>query len=76
MFFRRGTRSMGAPSYALFGAYFPHWLLSAVLGIVAALAAHRLFVATGWSRTVPFQLAVCGALGLVAAVLVWTLGAG
>ncbi|RXN86121.1 hypothetical protein C7R54_20490 [Achromobacter aloeverae] len=67
---------MGAPSYALFGAYFPHWLFSAVLGIFVALAAHRLFVATGWSRTIPLQLSVCTAIGLVAAVLAWALGAG
>ncbi|HEY0296490.1 MAG TPA: hypothetical protein VGC69_14270 [Bordetella sp.] len=67
---------MGAPSYALFGAYFPHWLLSAVAGVAAALAGHRLFVMTGWSETVPYPLSVCTAIGLVAGVLVWGIGTG
>ena len=35
----------GAPSYVIFGAYLPRWLLAGLIGIVAALVAHRLFVA-------------------------------
>lgn len=66
----------GAPSSALFGAYFPFWLLSAVMGIVGALVAHRVFVATGWARTVPYQLSVCTAIGVVVGVLVWLSGTG
>lgn len=34
-----GCGSRGAPSYVLFGAYFPRWLLSAVIGAAAALVA-------------------------------------
>ncbi|WP_157130993.1 hypothetical protein [Burkholderia savannae] len=34
-----GCGSHGAPSYVLFGAYFPRWLLSAVIGAAAALVA-------------------------------------
>ncbi|ASD81939.1 hypothetical protein [Burkholderia gladioli] len=71
-----GCVSRGAPAYELFGAYFPLWLLSAVLGVIAAIVAHRVFVATGWAATVPYQLAVCSALGLVVAVIVWLAGTG
>ncbi|MPV69125.1 hypothetical protein [Burkholderia sp. BE17] len=71
-----GCASHGAPSYVLFGAYFPLWLVSAIVGIVGAIGAHRVFVATGWAATVPYQLAVCTAIGLVIAVIVWLTGTG
>ncbi|EAY64590.1 hypothetical protein BCPG_02923 [Burkholderia cenocepacia PC184] len=35
-----------------------------------------MFVATGWAATVPYQLAVCTAIGLVVAVIVWLTGTG
>jgi hypothetical protein len=71
-----GCVARGAPSIALFGAYFPFWLLSSVTGIVGALVAHRAFIATGWVRTVPYQLSVCTAIGVVVGVLVWLSGTG
>ena len=43
----------GAPSYVIFGAYFPRWLLAGLIGIVAALVAHRLFVAKAWNGKLP-----------------------
>ncbi len=72
----QGCASRGAPSYEIFGAYFPLWLLSGVLGVVGALIAHRVFVATGWAQTVPLQLSVCVAIGLTVAALVWLSGTG
>jgi hypothetical protein len=71
-----GCAARGAPSLALFGAYFPFWLLSSVTGIVGALIAYRTFVAAGWVRRVPNQLAVCTAIGIVVGVLAWLLGTG
>jgi uncharacterized membrane protein YeaQ/YmgE (transglycosylase-associated protein family) len=71
-----GCAAHGAPSLALFGAYFPFWLLSAVTGIVGALVAHRIFIATGWVRAVPYQLSVCTAIGIVVGVLIWLQGTG
>lgn len=71
-----GCVAGGAPSYTLFGAYFPFWLLSAVTGVAGALVAHRAFVATGWVREVPYQLSVCTAIGIVVGVLVWLCGTG
>lgn len=72
----QGCTLHGAPSYEIFGAYFPLWLLSAVLGIAGALIAHRIFVSTGWALIVPFQLFVCVAIGLTVAVLFWLSGTG
>lgn len=72
----QGCTLRGAPSYEIFGAYFPLWLLSAVIGLVGALIAHRLFVSTGWAQIVPFQLSVCVAIGLTVAVLFWLSGTG
>ncbi|ANB77636.1 hypothetical protein AYM40_32270 [Paraburkholderia phytofirmans OLGA172] len=72
----QGCTLRGAPSYEIFGAYFPLWLLSAVVGFVGALIAHRIFVSTGWAQIVPFQLAVCVAIGLTVAALFWLSGTG
>ena len=72
----QGCTLHGAPSYEIFGAYFPLWLLSAVLGLAGALIAHRIFVSTGWAQIVPFQLFVCVAIGLTVAVLFWLSGTG
>lgn len=71
-----GCASHGAPTYMLFGAYFPFWLLSAAVGVAGALVAHRVFVATGWVRIVPYQLSVCTAIGLAVGTVVWLSGTG
>lgn len=66
----------GAPSFSLFGAYFPLWLLSALVGIVGAVISYRLFIKTGWAETVRFQLLVNTAIGVMIAEIVWLLGTG
>lgn len=66
----------GAPSFSLFGAYFPLWLLSALIGILGAVITWRVFVATGWAETVRFQLLVNTAIGLMIAEIVWLVGSG
>jgi hypothetical protein len=65
-----------APSFSLVGAYFPVWLASAVIGALAALIARLVFVATGLSTVLPFQLFVCAAIGTLAGILIWLLWAG
>ncbi|HEX7908286.1 MAG TPA: hypothetical protein VF534_09390 [Paraburkholderia sp.] len=72
----QGCTLRGAPSYEIFGAYFPLWLLSAVVGLFGALVAHRIFVSTGWAQVVPLQLSVCLAIGLMVGVLCWLSGTG
>lgn len=66
----------GAPSLSLFGAYFPLWLLSALVGIAGALVTWRIFVTTGWADTVRWQLLVNTAIGLMIAEIVWLIGTG
>ena len=71
-----GCAAQGAPSFILFGAYFPAWMFCAVIGIVIALASRVGMVATGLSDTMPFQLFVCASIGLIAAACAWMLWFG
>jgi hypothetical protein len=71
-----GCAAQGAPSFILFGAYFPAWMLCAVIGIAGALAARIGMVTTGLSDTLPFQLFVCTAIGLIVAISAWLLWFG
>jgi hypothetical protein len=68
-----GCSSVGAPSFELFGAFFPAWLFCGVIGVVGAAAARGIFVASGLSHLVPYQLFVCTAIGIAAACLAWQL---
>jgi hypothetical protein len=71
-----GCGAAGAPSYDLFGAFFPAWLLCGTVGIAGAAAARVVFVSTGLAHTLPYQLAVCTAIGVITALLVWLVGFG
>jgi hypothetical protein len=66
----------GAPSFDLFGAFFPAWLLCGIIGIAGAAVARVVFVSTGVANTLPYQLAVCTAIGVITAILVWLVGFG
>jgi hypothetical protein len=61
----------GAPSYMLFGAFFPAWMLCALIGILAAVAARAVMVSSGLARILPFQLFVCASIGLIVALILW-----
>jgi hypothetical protein len=71
-----GCSGGSAPSFDLFGAFFPAWLLCGVIGIAGAAVARVVFVSTGLANTLPYQLAVCAAIGVITALLVWTVGFG
>jgi hypothetical protein len=71
-----GCTAQGAPSFILFGAYFPAWMFCAVIGILGGLAARIAMVATGLSEALPFQLFVCVSIGLIVAVSAWLLWFG
>lgn len=66
-----GCGQRGAPSFVLFGAYFPAWMLCALIGITGAIAARSIFVASGLSGILPLQLLVCTAIGACVALLTW-----
>jgi hypothetical protein len=71
-----GCSGGSAPSFDLFGAFFPAWLLCGVIGIAGAAVARVVFVSTGLANVLPYQLAVCTAIGVITAVLVWLVGFG
>jgi len=66
-----GCVSQGAPSFVLFGAYFPEWMLLAVIGVLAGATARAAMVATGLAATIPFQLLCCTAIGVTTAIVSW-----
>src|ERR1700733_13008045 len=68
-----GGCSTGAPSFVLFGAFFPAWMLCGTLGIIGAGVARAGFVASGLSDSLPYQLFVCSAVGVIVALFAWLL---
>jgi len=66
----------GAPSIPIAGAYFPAWLLCALLGVVGAAVARAVFVMTGVAQLLPLQLFVCTAIGAAVAALLWWVWVG
>ncbi|MBO9647489.1 MAG: hypothetical protein J7605_03200 [Variovorax sp.] len=66
----------GAPSIPLAGAYFPAWLLCALVGVVGAAVARALFVTSGVAQLLPLQLFVCTAIGAAIAALLWWVWVG
>jgi hypothetical protein len=67
------TGCTGAPTLTLAGAYFPAWLLCAILAVLVAIAAHILMSVTKLSDRIPFESAVCASLGVIAALALWRL---
>ncbi len=66
-----GCSRVGAPSFVLLGAFFPDWMFCALLGIAVAIVARIVFVVTGLSGILPYQLFVCLSVGFVFAFLAW-----
>ncbi|GJE45682.1 YtcA family lipoprotein [Methylobacterium soli] len=68
-----GCSDRGAPSFTLVGAFFPAWMLFALIGIAVAIGARAIFVASGLAVVLPNQLFVCAAIGVGFALLAWLL---
>jgi uncharacterized membrane protein YeaQ/YmgE (transglycosylase-associated protein family) len=66
-----GCSSAGAPSFELFGAFFPAWMLSALIGIIGAASTRAVLTTPTFYDSIPFQLAVCTAVGVIVALVVW-----
>lgn len=66
-----GCSSVGAPSFDLFGAFFPAWMLCALIGIVAAVCAQMVLATPRFNDVVPVRLAVCAAVGVLVGLLTW-----
>src|ERR1700757_3658840 len=63
----------GAPSVTIAGAYFPAWLLCAVIAVVVAIFIRVLMFATRLADYIPCHLAVCCSLGAIVALILWNL---
>jgi hypothetical protein len=61
----------GAPSFSLFGAFFPAWMLCAFVGIVAAIVTRVALGAIRAGTVVPNPLFVCTAVGVICGGLLW-----
>ncbi len=71
LFVLSGCALRGAPAFALFGSYFPAWMLCSLIGIFGAIGARLIFVISGLAQVLPLQLFVCAAVGLCCALLAW-----
>ncbi len=72
-----GCSRIGAPSFVLFGAFFPRLdVLRSLLGVLVAIVARIVFVATGLASILPYQLFVCLSVGLIFAFFAWLLWFG
>jgi YtcA family len=61
----------GAPSFELFGAFFPAWMLCATVGIAGAVATRVVLTLPRLAEVIPYRLSVCTALGVIVALSVW-----
>ena len=66
-----GCSFTDAPSFEFFGAYFPAWMLCGLIGIVGAAGTRLVLTAPTVHDVVPFQLAVCTSVGVIAGTLSW-----
>ena len=61
------------PSLEISGSFFPAWMLSIFVGLVATLIAKRIFLATRLDSYLTPHLVVYGALMLSLTLLTWLL---
>jgi len=61
----------GAPSLELFGAFFPAWMLCALIGIFGAAGTRVVLTTPSLYGIIPFRLAVCTAVGVIVALVAW-----
>jgi hypothetical protein len=71
-----GCTSAGAPSIALFGAYFPSWLACALAGILGAVVVRVIFIPLGLDDALPIRLPVYLAVAVSIGFSVSLLGFG
>ncbi|MFT8804057.1 MAG: YtcA family lipoprotein [Acetobacter aceti] len=71
-----GCSLRGAPSFPLVGAYFPAWMMCAIIGILAAVCFRVAFLALGIDAILRFRLFTYVSLGVLIALLVWALAFG
>jgi len=68
-----GCSLRGAPSFPIAGAYFPDWMVCGLVGVATSIGLRVLFLLTGLDALLSFRLFTYVALGVIAALSVWTL---
>ncbi len=66
-----GCAVRSAPTWSLFGSYFPMWMPCGVLGVAASAMTHFAIVASGLSGAIPAHLLVCASVGIIVACVAW-----
>jgi len=60
-----------APSFVVFGSYFPAWIVCALAGLALAIAIRAVFLRVGIDEFLPVRLLVYISLGVLCALLIW-----
>jgi YtcA family len=68
-----GCSLKGAPSYSIFGAFFPAWLLCAGIGIAGSIGLRSVFIATGLEVEMPFKPLMYCAFAVALTLSIWLL---
>ncbi|KAB0569285.1 DUF1656 domain-containing protein [Brucella pituitosa] len=58
---------MSGPSFSLFGAYFPSWMLCLLIAIIITLLLRVVFIRFGVDDLLPFRLTAYTALAIAVA---------
>jgi uncharacterized membrane protein YeaQ/YmgE (transglycosylase-associated protein family) len=61
----------GAPTFSIVGAYFPAWMLCALLGIVGTVVARAVFSGLGLNAILPARLFVYASIGVIVSIAFW-----
>jgi hypothetical protein len=71
-----GCGVTGAPWFSVFGAYFPAWMVCALIGIASAVLVRAIFVAVGIDALMALRLLTYAAIGVLFGVGSWQLWFG
>jgi hypothetical protein len=66
-----GCNLGGAPSYSIFGAFFPAWLLCATAGLLGSVILRSLIIGSGLEEAMPFKLLVYVAFAVGLSLSLW-----
>jgi hypothetical protein len=61
----------GAPTFSIVGAYFPAWMLCALLGIAGTVVARAVLSGLGLDAILPAKLFVYTSIGLIVGIALW-----
>jgi hypothetical protein len=62
---------MRCPTLSIFGTFFPSWMLCVLVGIVVAVAAHKLFAALRMGAQLSPALLLYPSIALSVAFVLW-----